>query len=505
MCGEGGYGVSLRRNTHEDGGCWAWDGGGNIVDREGGGGSCRVCERGSGGGGEEYCSRRDRGASQKHGEEAAGEGLSHRADARGKQITKARPHMPCEVLSNPEFLSEGEAVKNLLNPDRVLLGPSMTSPGYAAASTLASIYSSWIDPAKIQVMSSTSAELAKLAANAMLAQRISSINAISTICERTCADIADVQAALGSDSRIGSDYLQASIGFGGSCLKKDLLNLVYLTRSLNLPNTGEYWLHVLRMNHFQTANLVQRVVSRLDGSLSDKKVAILGWTFKRGTSDTRDTRSAHVLKMLLENSATEIAIFDPGCNPADIQEEVYSVKRSVHTNPKGLDNNVLVHENPYAACQGADATLVLTDWDHFRCPPGPGKPFLVPLGDAEKVDAFGSASDISWTDCASSEIGLSLSMLSIGDTDQFDHRKSFVRNPLGRLKPDRPCPSNCRDCTKPSWWGETNHRVDWRRIAAEMKSPRWVFDGRNVVDIGEMGRMGFRVEALGKASAWGPF
>lgn len=411
--------------------------------------------------------------------------------------------MPFEVLSNPEFLSEGDAVRNLMNPDRVLIGSPNTSTGRAAASTLATIYLPWVDRAKIQVMSNSSAELTKLATNAMLAQRISSINTISNICEQTGADIADVTTALGHDSRLGPDFLQPGIGFGGSCFKKDTLSLAYLAESLNLFDAGEYWLQVLRMNHLQSKCFVQRVVSRLGGSLAGQKIAVFGWAFKKGTSDTRQTRSAQVIKELVKHSATDIAIFDPGCDPAAIQKEVDVIKDSINEGSVHPPSNIVVHDNPYTACQEADATLILTDWDQFRCLPEPRRPTIIPSKEDEEDDGFDSTSYFSWTEAAPSEIGRSPSKLSIHDNDKMNDSDIYRRNPLSRLKPDLSCPSNCKDChKKASCWSESCSRIDWKRISAALKSPRWVFDGRNVVDVNEMQRLGFRVEATGKTGTW---
>jgi UDPglucose 6-dehydrogenase len=459
-------------------------------------------------GGKEYCTCRDGGADNGDGESSLdlpNEMFSGDGTNKETQINEIRPEMSFEVLSNPEFLSEGDAVNNLLKPERVVIGSTMTDNGHAAVMALANVYRSWVDPAKIQTMSSSSAELAKLAANAMLAQRISSINAISSICERSGADVADIQLALGSDSRIGSACLRAGIGFGGSCLKKDIIGLVHLAETLNLPNIGEYWLQVLRMNHAQSRRFAERVVSRLEGSLVDKKLAILGWAFKKGTSDMRETRSAHVLKELLKRSVKDVAVFDPGCDPADVQDEVQSTKRFVAWKSERPHSNVVVHENPYTACQGADAVLILTDWDQFRCLPQPKRP-LVPSREAGAEDALGSPSYFSCTGGAPSEIGLSLSKLSIRDDKSLGKTNRSVRNTFSRLKPEPPCPSDCKDCRKMSTaWSKLEGIVDWKRISAAMKFPKWVFDGRNVLNIDEMEKLGFKVEAVGKASIWKPF
>lgn len=414
-----------------------------------------------------------------------------------------RPTLSFEVLSNPEFLAEGEAVKNLLEPDRVLIGSSMTSTGHAAALALADIYTTWIEPEKIQKISNTSAELAKLTANAMLAQRISSINTISAICERTGADIAEVRTALGSDSRIGAHFLQAGIGFGGSCFQKDVLNLVHLTTSLDLRDAGDYWLQVLQINRFQSRNFVQRIISRLDGSLADKKVAIFGWTFKKGTSDARETRSFHVVKELLNEAVKEITIFDPGCHLADIRAAIRPLGGLESGKPECSASNVAVHDNPYSACQEADAVLILTDWEQFRCLPDPERPTVANPKDHGEGDAPSSTSCTSLGHTASSGVRSMISKLSIRDNNEQGDSSTAFTGPLGLLKPELPCPGDCRDCNnKSSLPMSADVQVDWKRVSTKVKSPGWVFDGRNMVNVGEMQKLGFRVEAIGKASAW---
>jgi UDPglucose 6-dehydrogenase len=420
------------------------------------------------------------------------------------QIAEVRPETSFEVLSNPEFLAEGEAIKNLLSPDRVLIGSASTNTGQAAASALAEIYSSWVDPVRIQKMSNSSAELAKLAANAMLAQRISSINAVSAICEQTGADIQDVQAALGSDSRIGSDFLQAGIGFGGSCFRKDILNLSCLADSLNLSTVGEYWRQILQINNYQCDRFVQRVISKLGGSLSDKKIIIFGWAFKKGTSDPRESRSIEVFKALWEKSVGEIAVFDPRYRQSDLQEEIVEIIDSVPWEKRNPSSMALASGDPYKACHLADAILILTDWDHFRCRPTTAKPPYVTSGNPDPGDASGSSSTCFRKDVAPSEVGVSPSWLSTYQEKKISNRdKKLLKIHPALLKPEPSCPSDRRDfhAQRLSPWGDPNDQVDWSRIATAMKRPAWVFDGRNMVDIAEMERLGFRVEAIGKARA----
>jgi UDPglucose 6-dehydrogenase len=389
-----------------------------------------------------------------------------------------------EVLSNPEFLAEGEAVKNLLSPDRVLIGSSMTSNGHAAVSTLTSIYSSWVDPAKIQTMSNSSAELAKLAANAMLAQRISSINSISRICEKTGADITDVQIALGSDSRIGSDHLRASVGFGGSCFEKDIFNLMGLSQSLSLPDISEYWSRVLQTNKSQSLHFARRAISCLKTSPSKRRrIAIFGWAFKKGTSDVRETPSAQVLLALLKESGYDITIFDPGCDPVNIQEEADSVIGQVNRERESPLRAVLIDNDPYTACKGAQAILVLTDWDQFRCRSELRNDSLVLFNDNGESSSKPS-----------------------NNPNKIRNSGTDSANPSTRLKANLPCPPECRECSKdlPESRVESD-QVGWRRISAAMERPRWIFDGRNVVDAAEMEKLGFRVVSIGKGSRWDYF
>lgn len=421
------------------------------------------------------------------------------------QIEEAKPGMSVEVLSNPEFLAEGEAVKNLLNPDRVLIGSASTRTGEAAASALVEVYTYWTDPAKIQRMSNSSAELVKLAANAMLAQRISSMNAISAICEETDADIKDIERAIGSDSRIGPGFLQAGIGFGGSCFKKDILSLSCLADSLHLSTVSEYWKAILRINDDQCDRFVQRVASKMGGSLPNKKVVIFGWAFKKGISDSRESRSINILEALLEKSVGEIAIVDPRYPPTKLEKEIFEILDSSTWKKRRSKSSVFACEDPYEACHHADAVLILTDWDHFCCPPTTPKPLFVNQEGSHPINGFESSSALSKTCDEPSENGISLSKLSTYQEKRLrEHEKQLLKNPKALLKPE---PLYLVDCNKfdseeSSLWSESGDQVDWSRIATMMKDPRWVFDGRDMVDVAEMTRLAFRVEAIGKASAW---
>jgi UDPglucose 6-dehydrogenase len=215
-----------------------------------------------------------------------------------------------EVLSNPEFLAEGTAISDLLRPSRVLIGGSHTPEGYAAMKQLSLIYSHWVPENKILLTNTWSSELSKLAANAFLAQRISSINAISAVCEATGADVTEVAHAIGTDVRIGDKFLQASLGFGGSCFQKDILNLVYLSESLKLPEIAAYWNQVVLLNDYQKRRFATRIISSLFNTVTGKKIAIFGFAFKKDTGDTRESASIYICKHLMDEGA-KLVVFDP--------------------------------------------------------------------------------------------------------------------------------------------------------------------------------------------------
>eukprot|EP00210_Caulerpa_lentillifera_P005655 g5408.t1 len=265
-----------------------------------------------------------------------------------------------EILSNPEFLSEGNAIEDLLNPDRVLIGGQSTESGKRAIQKLKSMYQEWIPEDRILSMSLWSAELSKLTANALLAQRVSSINSISALCETTGADIKQVAQAVGMDTRIGSKFLEASVGFGGSCFQKDLLNLVYICESLGLNQVAEYWNQVLLMNDYQKSRFVHRVVSSMFNTLTDKKLAVFGFSFKKNTSDTRFSPAIDVCHGLM-NDGAQLAIYDPKVSEKQIRKDLFPDKIELAD-----AKQVEVVTSPYEACKDADAICLLTDWDEFR-------------------------------------------------------------------------------------------------------------------------------------------
>jgi UDPglucose 6-dehydrogenase len=266
-------------------------------------------------------------------------------------------HGDFQVLSNPEFLAEGTAIEDLRHPDRILIGGERTPGGEAAVGKLVDIYARWVPRERIVTSNLWSSELSKLVANAFLAQRISSINSISALCEATGADIDEVAHAIGRDSRIGPKFLKASVGFGGSCFQKDILNLVYLCEHFGLPEVAAYWESVVRMNEWQKNRFTQRVVRTLFNTVSGKRIAVLGFAFKKDTNDTRESPAISVVRGLLEENAT-VVVYDPKVPAAEIRRDVLG--------PGKDDNRLVVAESAGSAAEGAHALAVLTEWDEFR-------------------------------------------------------------------------------------------------------------------------------------------
>ncbi len=267
-----------------------------------------------------------------------------------------------EILSNPEFLAEGTAVNDLLNADRVLIGGDDTPSGQEAKDTLSAIYAHWLPKERILQTNVWSSELSKLVANAFLAQRVSSINAISALCERTDANIAEVSRAIGTDSRIGSKFLNASVGFGGSCFQKDILNLVYISRSFGLQEVADYWEQVIIMNDYQKKRFADHIIATLYNTVSGKKIAFYGWAFKKDTNDTRESAAIYVADALLEERA-EITVYDPKVSEERIYADLdYLETRSPEENRRLLK----VVKEPMQAAEEAHAIALLTEWDEFK-------------------------------------------------------------------------------------------------------------------------------------------
>lgn len=267
-----------------------------------------------------------------------------------------------QILSNPEFLAEGTAVQDLLNPDRILIGGDPSFEGQKAIKALADVYANWVPSEKILTTNLWSSELSKLTANAFLAQRISSINSLSELCEKTGADVNEVAKAIGMDSRIGPKFLKASVGFGGSCFQKDILNLVYIAKSYGLDRVADYWEQVILMNDHQKRRFSNRIVETLYNTVADKKITFLGWAFKKDTNDTRESAAIYVADDLISEHA-QIAVYDPKVSATKVLADLdYLETRTSENNAKGVTS----FEDPYTACEGAHAIAVLTEWDEFR-------------------------------------------------------------------------------------------------------------------------------------------
>ena len=262
-----------------------------------------------------------------------------------------------EVLSNPEFLAEGTAVEDLTCPDRVLIGGEQTPSGLAAIEKLVSVYARWVPRDRILTTNLWSSELSKLVANAFLAQRISSINSISALCEATGADVDEVANAIGKDSRIGPKFLKASVGFGGSCFQKDILNLAYLCGHFGLPEVSAYWESVVKINDWQKHRFSARIVRELFNTVTGKRIAILGFAFKKDTNDTRETAAIAVCQDLLAEGA-EVVVFDPKVREKDILLDILG--------KDGSHPSLKVAGSAEEAAAGAHAIAILTEWDAFK-------------------------------------------------------------------------------------------------------------------------------------------
>lgn len=276
-----------------------------------------------------------------------------------------------DILSNPEFLAEGTAVEDLMKPDRVLIGGKDTERGRAAMQTLKSVYAYWVPDDKILLTNLWSAELTKLTANAMLAQRISSINSISALCEMTGADVSQVSYAIGTDSRIGPKFLNASVGFGGSCFQKDILNLVYICETLGLKMVADYWNAVVEINDYQKQRFVERIIESMFNTIANKHIAVLGFAFKKDTGDTRETPAIDVCKGLIGDRAN-LNIYDPQVSKKQILLDLTTPKfewdhpAAQEQATSYMEKHVSTFADAYAAAEGSHALCILTEWDEFK-------------------------------------------------------------------------------------------------------------------------------------------
>lgn len=400
------------------------------------------------------------------------------------QLQQHRPETSFEVLSNPEFLAEGSAVANLMHPDRILIGSSTSLSGLQAAVTLRSVYAAWVPTERILTVNTFSSELTKLLANAMLAQRISSVNAVSALCEELGADVQEVSRALGADSRLGPKFLHAGVGFGGSCFEKDILNLSYLARCLHLHEVANYWTSVLDINRYQRERFTKTAIRKLNGTLRGKKVAIFGFAFKDGTNDTRNSVAVHVIAELAAEMPREIAVFDPGCAPDDIEEEI---RRFVQD--ETLMKRIRITNGWREAVDAASAVCILTQWEQFRgtrAIDSETRPALIPNNDLSTI--------LSTSDKEPTELEIIGFERVVANTAGRD-----PEDPLERLLPQTACAEGCKECKRHEKLSKNKDVVNWETVASKMEDHSWVFDGRNVVDSLYLRSLGFKVHSIGKS------
>jgi UDPglucose 6-dehydrogenase len=273
-----------------------------------------------------------------------------------------------EVISNPEFLAEGTAIKDLFKSDRVLIGSEQTKSGIQASKALVNIYENWISKEKILTTNVWSSELTKLASNAMLAQRISSINSLSALCEKTGADIDEVSNAIGHDKRIGKEFLKSSVGFGGSCFQKDILNLVYLSRYYGLHEVADFWLQVIKINNYQKNRFSKNIIEGLNGTIKSKKIGVLGWAFKKDTNDSRESSSIYVTDHLLDEGA-EIYVYDPKVDKKQIINDLNNLWESTNLPKAEIDSKLKrlnITKTYYECFNNSSCIAILTEWDEFK-------------------------------------------------------------------------------------------------------------------------------------------
>ncbi|KAK6953754.1 hypothetical protein Daesc_003716 [Daldinia eschscholtzii] len=414
------------------------------------------------------------------------------------QMTNQRPGVYFEILSNPEFLSAGTAVKDLMHPDRILIGSSKTPSGLRAADTLARIYEAWVPRSRIIKTNVYSSELAKLVANSMLAQRISSINSISAICEKTGADVSEIAESIGCDPRIGDKFLKAGIGFGGSCFKKDILSLVYLAESLGLDEVGEYWRQVVKMNEYQRDRFSRRVIQRLNNTLAGKKITLLGYAFKANTSDTRESPAFEIIKTFLEEGPRQIAVYDPCCNPEVVKTEIKQLLKD-RTALEEDGGPIAIHPNVYNACDHSDAILITTEFDEFRSTPAESNESHPSSQSSRLVDPRPFYDQPSPMDI----FLLQKYLLSTAPAGRYPND-----DPFKRYLPEPGCPSSCPDCSLIRTSGlpaagnsdenRLREKLDWRRISSCMKKPKLLFDGKGIIDASELALLGIHVESVGR-------
>ena len=268
-----------------------------------------------------------------------------------------------EILSNPEFLAEGTAIEDLFKSDRVLIGGDASETGQKAVQALVDIYANWIPKEKILTTNVWSSELSKLASNAMLAQRISSINSLSALCEKTGADVEELSKAIGMDHRIGPKFLKASVGFGGSCFQKDILNLVYLCKYYGLEEVADYWHQVIKINDYQKDRFAQKIIDHFGGDLTGQKIAVLGWAFKANTNDSRESPAIYVAEKLFKAGAI-LEIYDPMVSKESIFSDIDFYWEA--SNKEDITTRISVLDSISTLDLSIDAAAILTEWEAFK-------------------------------------------------------------------------------------------------------------------------------------------
>tara|TARA_B100001057_G_scaffold173802_2_gene174545 strand:- start:16672 stop:18084 length:1413 start_codon:yes stop_codon:yes gene_type:complete len=278
-----------------------------------------------------------------------------------------REDVKFEVISNPEFLAEGTAIKDLFKSDRVLIGSEQSKSGLKASQALVSIYENWIPKEKILTTNVWSSELSKLASNAMLAQRISSVNSLSALCEKTGADIDEVAKTIGFDKRIGKEFLRSSVGFGGSCFQKDILNLVYLSKYYGLDEVAEFWHQVVKINNYQKRRFALKIINELNGTIKSKKIGILGWAFKKDTNDSRESAAIYIANDLLDEGA-DLFVYDPKVEKDRIMNDLKTLLQSNNESKNEIESklNRVNVVSDYKMCFDQSSCIsILTEWDEF--------------------------------------------------------------------------------------------------------------------------------------------
>jgi UDPglucose 6-dehydrogenase len=324
----------------------------------------------------------------------------------------------------------------------------------------------------------------------MLAQRISSINAVSALCEELGADVQELSLGLGADSRLGPRFLHAGVGFGGSCFEKDILNLSYMAQSLHLNEVADYWMGVLDINKYQRQRFGRKVVRALNGSLRGKKIAVLGFAFKENTNDTRNSVAVHFIAQLAAEMPAEISVFDPGCSVAGIEEEIRKIDVSNFQMQR-----IKVREHWKEAVDHASAVCILTQWNHLRYPSVATAKSKVKV--AAQSESVRVSENVGWF------FKSKLSEMDVLELEKFvtRDRDEASEDPLNRYIPETECPSDCADCRAKQVGMKEGETVDWEEVATLMREPKWVFDGRNVVDGPQLEKLGFRVRGVGKGLA----